>query len=112
MTNTLTMDTLYKKLNNFGIPKKYIKKNGLPSWWDDELNDTPVAVLECSSYIEQYGFDFIQEKIYPFRDCDNNLKFIFGYSEKATEDRVKEDLIKEIKKLKQETGYILYPYPN
>lgn len=58
MTNTLTMDTLYKKLNNFGIPKKYIKKNGLPSWWDDELNDKPVAVLECSAYIaKRFGLD-------------------------------------------------------
>lgn len=57
MTN-LTMDALYKKLNNFGIKKSYVKKNGLPSWWDDELNDKPVAVLECSGYIaKRFGLD-------------------------------------------------------
>lgn len=62
--------------------------------------------------IEQYQFNYVQNKIYPFRDCDNNLKFIFGYSEKAPEDRVKEDLRKEIIKVQQETNNILYPYPD
>lgn len=61
--------------------------------------------------IDKYGFDFVHEKVSPFRDCDTNLKLIFGYTEKASEDTVKEELIKEITKLQKETGNILYPYP-
>ncbi|BAQ63220.1 predicted Zn peptidase (plasmid) [Geminocystis sp. NIES-3708] len=58
MTNTLTMDALYKKLDEFGIKKGYVRKNGLPSWWDEELNNKPVAVLECSGYIaDRFGLD-------------------------------------------------------
>lgn len=58
MTNTLTMDALYKKLDTFGIKKSYVKKNGLPNWWDEELNNKPVAVLECSGYIaDRFGLD-------------------------------------------------------
>lgn len=58
MTNTLTMDTLYDKLTKFGITKRYVNKNGLPSWWDKELNDKPFAVLECSGYIaNRFGLD-------------------------------------------------------
>ncbi|BAZ71304.1 hypothetical protein NIES4106_61010 (plasmid) [Fischerella sp. NIES-4106] len=62
--------------------------------------------------IEEFGFDLIQDKIYPVRDCDTNIKTIFGYTIKVPEDRVKEDLKKEIIRLKQETGNLLYPYPN
>jgi hypothetical protein len=62
--------------------------------------------------INKYGFDFIQNKVYPFRDCDKNLKFIFGYSQKAPKDIVEEDLYTEITRLKEETGDILYPYPD
>ena len=61
--------------------------------------------------IEEFGFDVIQSKIYPVRFCDSNINFIFGFSEKAPEDRVKEDLKNAIIKLKQETGNLLYPYP-
>ncbi len=46
MTESLTMATLYGKLSEIGLKKNYVRKNGLPSWWDDELNDKPVAVLE------------------------------------------------------------------
>ncbi len=63
-------------------------------------------------YIEKFDFDVIQSKVYPVRDCDTNIKCIFGYSEKMPEDTVKESLKNEILKLKQETGNLLYPYPN
>jgi hypothetical protein len=63
-------------------------------------------------YIEEFGFDIIQPKIYPVRDCDQNIKMIFGYSIEASEDVVKESLEKEIIVLRQETGNLLYPYPN
>lgn len=63
-------------------------------------------------YIEEFGFNIIQPKIYPVRDCDKNIKMIFGYSIEASENVVKENLKTEIKVLRQETGNLLYPYPN
>lgn len=51
MTESLTMAALYGKLSKIGLKKNYVRKNGLPSWWDDELNDKPVAVLEGAGYI-------------------------------------------------------------
>lgn len=63
-------------------------------------------------YIEEFGFDIVQPKIYPVRDCDKNIKMIFGYSIEASEDVVKESLEKEIMVLRQDTGNLLYPYPN
>lgn len=51
MTQSLTMSTLYKRLSRIGLKKDYVQKNGLPSWWNDELDDKPVAVLEGAGYI-------------------------------------------------------------
>ncbi|NJL84145.1 MAG: ImmA/IrrE family metallo-endopeptidase [Chloroflexaceae bacterium] len=51
MTKTLTMSALYRKLSQIGLKQSYVRENGLPSWWDDELNDKPVAVLEGAGYI-------------------------------------------------------------
>ncbi|QOV23088.1 hypothetical protein [Anabaenopsis elenkinii] len=62
-------------------------------------------------YIEKFGFDIIQTKVYPSRYCDQNIKMIFGYSIKATEEVVKENLNREIIVLRRETGNLLYPYP-
>lgn len=45
------MASLYQKLSKIGLKQNYVRKNGLPSWWDDELNDKPVAVLEGAGYI-------------------------------------------------------------
>jgi hypothetical protein len=61
--------------------------------------------------IEIYGFQCIQEKIYPVCDCDTNLKFIFGYSRESAEQEVREALKTEIRELRKETGNLLYPYP-
>ncbi|NES65971.1 MAG: ImmA/IrrE family metallo-endopeptidase [Okeania sp. SIO2D1] len=51
MTFTLTMSSLIAKLSLLGFNDNYIKSNGLPSWWDDELNNKPFAVLEGAGYI-------------------------------------------------------------
>jgi Zn-dependent peptidase ImmA (M78 family) len=51
MTETLTMSSLYDKLSKLGLNPDYVRKNGLPSWWNDELNDKPIAVLEGAGYI-------------------------------------------------------------
>lgn len=45
------MSALYKKLARLGFNKKHIREYGLPSWWNDQLNDKPLAVLEGAGYI-------------------------------------------------------------
>jgi Zn-dependent peptidase ImmA (M78 family) len=51
MTSTLSMSALYKKLGKIQLQKDFVRKMGLPSWWDDELNDKPIAVLEGAGHI-------------------------------------------------------------
>ncbi len=51
MTNIITMSSLYTKLSQLGLNQQYVRNNGLPSWWNDELNDKPIAVLEGAGYI-------------------------------------------------------------
>lgn len=50
MTN-ITMPILYKKLKALGLPKKYVRSQGLPTWWSDELDNKPAAALEGASHI-------------------------------------------------------------
>jgi hypothetical protein len=61
--------------------------------------------------IEIYGFKCIQEQVYPVRDCDTNLKFIFGYSRESTENEARAALETEIRQLQKDTENLLYPYP-
>jgi IrrE N-terminal-like domain len=51
MTEILTMSYLYDKLSRLGLNEDYVRNNGLPSWWDDSLNDKHEAVLEGAGYI-------------------------------------------------------------
>lgn len=51
MTQTLSMFKLYKKLSAIGLNESYVRRSGLPSWWSDELNDKPAAVLEGAGHI-------------------------------------------------------------
>jgi Zn-dependent peptidase ImmA (M78 family) len=51
MTQTLSMSALYQKLTAIGFPKKFVREKALPSWWNDELNDKPLAVLEGAGHI-------------------------------------------------------------
>jgi hypothetical protein len=58
MTQTISMSALYRKLSRLGLPKKYIRDNALPSWWDEELETKPVAILEGAGYIaKRLGLD-------------------------------------------------------
>jgi hypothetical protein len=53
------MSSLYSKLSKLGLNQDYVRQNGLPSWWDDELNEKPLAVLEGAGYIaKRFGLDF------------------------------------------------------
>lgn len=51
MTQTLSMPKIYEKLSQLGLDKDYVRKQGLPSWWEDELEQEPVAVLEGIGHI-------------------------------------------------------------
>jgi hypothetical protein len=51
MTQTLSMSVLYKKLSAIGFPKRFVQEKGLPSWWNEELDNKPVAVLEGAGHI-------------------------------------------------------------
>jgi hypothetical protein len=51
MTQTLSMSTLYKKLSAIGLSESYVRGSALPSWWNDELNNKPAAVLEGAGHI-------------------------------------------------------------
>ncbi len=51
MTQPLSMLVLYKKLSKLGLSENYVRQSGLPSWWDDELNNKPAAVLEGAGHI-------------------------------------------------------------
>lgn len=53
MTQTLSMSVLYKKLSAIGFPKPFVREKGLPSWWNEELDNKPVAVLEGAGHIAQ-----------------------------------------------------------
>ena len=51
MTEIITMPNIYKKLKDYGLSKEYIRENGLPRWWDEELEKNPAAVLEGAGHI-------------------------------------------------------------
>jgi Zn-dependent peptidase ImmA (M78 family) len=53
MTQTLSMSVLYKKLSAIGFSKRFVQEKGLPSWWNEELDNKPVAVLEGAGHIAQ-----------------------------------------------------------
>jgi Zn-dependent peptidase ImmA (M78 family) len=53
MTQTLSMSVLYQKLSQLGFSKRFVKEKGLPSWWNEELDNKPVAVLEGAGHIAQ-----------------------------------------------------------
>ena len=54
----MNLDFLLNKLETIGINREYAIKYGLPSWWDEELNDKPVAVLELSAILaERFNLD-------------------------------------------------------
>jgi len=53
LNQALSMDSLLKKLSLVGLNASYVRKAGLPSWWNDELNEIPAAVLEGAAHIAQ-----------------------------------------------------------
>jgi hypothetical protein len=71
MIDHLTMKFIYKKLKRLGFDKKYIRHQVLPSWWDDELNEKPVAVLEGAGYIaSNLNIDLLSKLIWHCSNTD------------------------------------------
>lgn len=53
MVQAVSMASLFKRLSTVGLNESYVRKVGLPSWWSDELNEQPAAVLEGAGHIAQ-----------------------------------------------------------
>lgn len=53
LNQPLSMAGLLEKLSAVGFSESYVRRIGLPSWWNDELNEIPAAVLEGSAHIAQ-----------------------------------------------------------
>ena len=53
MTQTLSMSLLYRKLSAIGFSKQFVRDKVLPSWWNEELDNKPVAVLQGAGHIAQ-----------------------------------------------------------
>jgi hypothetical protein len=51
VVQVMSMASLFKKLSTVGLSEGYVRKAGLPSWWSDELNEQPTAVLEGAGHI-------------------------------------------------------------
>ena len=51
MVQMLSMPALFEKLLKLGLREDDVRRLGLPSWWNDELNNKPAAVLEGAGHI-------------------------------------------------------------
>jgi Zn-dependent peptidase ImmA (M78 family) len=52
-TQIKEMKTLYERLSEVGFPKKFVRDNALPDWWDEEFEATSGAVLEAAVYVSR-----------------------------------------------------------
>jgi Zn-dependent peptidase ImmA (M78 family) len=50
---TITMPVLYERLKEIGFDKDYVRSQGLPTWWDDELDADEDVVLEGAAHISR-----------------------------------------------------------
>lgn len=58
MSQILEMPTLYARLSKIGFTPKFIREKALPEWWDSELEQDPVAVMEAAGRIaKRLGLD-------------------------------------------------------
>lgn len=96
--------------------KRYLRKLASIrlSWWELPTFCHRFWCLEqlVLRNIREYGFDAVREKIVPVRDCDQACKVIFGSGSLAIEKTVIETATEHIKRLREETGILLHPYPN
>lgn len=50
---TITMPVLYEKLQKLGFSQDYVRKQGLPTWWDDECDQDNDVALEGAAHISR-----------------------------------------------------------
>ncbi len=60
--------------------------------------------------IEAYGFETIRDLIVPVRECDTQIKAVFGSGSQSTSDNSLPTLKDSIEKLREEAGNLLNPY--
>lgn len=73
MSNYPNMATLYKKLDDIGFDKKFVKTM-LPDWWDRECEKHPTGVLEGIIYISRR----LNLEIDSLIDANSQAKFKAG----------------------------------
>lgn len=50
---TNPMDDVYRKLASFGLPRAWVRKNILPTWWDDEAAHSKAGLAEALLHISR-----------------------------------------------------------
>lgn len=49
----MEMTTLYDRLAQIGLDKKFVDKIALPDWWTNDCESTPGAIIEVATYISR-----------------------------------------------------------
>ena len=53
------MESLYQRLLNVGLPKSYVKRQGLPDWWCEEYEQSEGAIVTAAAHIsKRFNLDF------------------------------------------------------
>ena len=47
------MESLYQRLQNVGLPKSYVKRQGLPDWWCEEYEQSEGAIVTAAAHISK-----------------------------------------------------------
>jgi Zn-dependent peptidase ImmA (M78 family) len=47
------MGDLYQRLDSVGLPKSFVRKQGLPDWWCDEYEQSEGAIVTAAAYISK-----------------------------------------------------------
>ena len=62
-------------------------------------------------FLNDYGLDWIKDKVVPALECDGFLRMVFGSGMKSTENNVRYGLEQEVNKLRNLLGDFLYLIP-
>jgi hypothetical protein len=74
MTKISTMSILYSRLAKAGLPHSFIREFGLPSWWNEEFEQDPSALITAAGYLtKRLGLN-LASLLELERDIEFNLK--------------------------------------
>lgn len=51
--DSIDISTLYARLNQLGLSREFVRRNGLPEWWTEECEALPDASVTVAGYIAQ-----------------------------------------------------------